>query len=107
MGNFVVVSFDIEGTHYWSGCPFDAVSYLRQVHRHLFRVIARKAVVSLDREVEIILFKRQLFDYLYMKYRGNFGELSCEMIATELVTTFQLASCTVLEDGENGAEVTS
>jgi len=37
------------------------------------------------------------------EFGNNFGNRSCEDIAEELIETFDLLNCEVLEDGENGA----
>ena len=37
----------------------------------------------------------------------EFGSRSCEMIAEELIVTFNLSRCEVSEDGENGTIVTA
>jgi hypothetical protein len=36
----------------------------------------------------------------------EFGAMSCEMLATELIDKFELTRCEVSEDNENGAFVT-
>ena len=111
----VIMSLRVEGIHRWSGCNIDDVDFLKEPHRHVFHITAKKIVEHDDRDVEIIMFKRKMEQYLFERHGSTnkngdrnvcyFGELSCEMIAKELVTTFKLEYCSVLEDGENGAEV--
>lgn len=110
MKTFVVVTLQVEGTHRWEECPIEEVSYLRNDHRHMFHIKATKAVSHDDRDIEIIQLKHELRTYLgkYFKQESQlcvFGKMSCEMIAKELMDEFQLNSCEVLEDGENGAIV--
>lgn len=111
MNTFVVVSLQVEGTHRWEECPFKEVSYLRQDHRHMFHIKATMFVSHDDREVEIIKLKHKIQEYLIMGYFDSnkmlcdFDKMSCEMIAKELMEKFDLYSCEVLEDGENGAVV--
>lgn len=99
----VVVSFDHEGIHHWPSCPIEEVAFLREKHRHLFRVVASKIVSHDDREVEIIILKRTMQNYLKDKFGKDFGAMSCEMIARDLMEQFNLLNCSVLEDNENGA----
>lgn len=106
----IIVNFRIEALHRWAECPLDDVSYLRDLHRHVFHIKAVKAVDHGDRDIEIIEYKRLLKDYFVkffdLQYNcANLGNRSCEHIAQELLTYFGLVSCEVLEDGENGAKV--
>jgi hypothetical protein len=103
----VIVTLRVEGVHHWPGCPFDDVAFLKDKHRHIFHIKATKAVTHDDRDVEIIMLKREIEQYLFEAYEGDFDTNSCEMIAKDLVTVFKLSSCEVLEDGENGAIVES
>jgi hypothetical protein len=101
----VIARLRFVGFHRWPGAP-DAVAYLANTHRHEFHIEARKQVSALDREIEFITLKRQIGDYLSASYpAGHLGARSCEMLATELCAEFNLSSCEVLEDGENGARV--
>lgn len=119
----VFCTLQIEGTHNWPGCPFDEVAYLRDTHRHLFGIKAYKLVTHSDRDVEFIMLKHQIEQYIKGTYRiwtfageghstpmnggvCQFGAKSCEMLAKELIKEFGLTRCEVDEDGENGAIVT-
>ena len=107
----VYCTLQIEGQHCWPECPFEEVKYLRDPHRHLFHIKATKKVTHDDRDVEFIILKHKIEDYFYEKYFDsdlrlmNFESMSCEMIAKELITKFDLLRCEVSEDGENGAVV--
>lgn len=128
----IIVNFAIEGLHRWKEAAEVAptVSFLQYGHRHMFHVCCKKRVSHSDRDIEIILFKREIQAYLQGKYgefitaiipdpsKGSeatkngqvfsycdFRGRSCEMIAEELVEKFDLDYCSVLEDNENGAEV--
>ena len=106
----IIVKLNVEGLHNWKDCDLPDVMYLKNQHRHIFYIECAKVVCGDDREIEIITFKHQIKSYLEKKY-GNadrvldFEGKSCEMIAAELLDAFELHRCTVLEDGENGAEV--
>ncbi len=110
MKMFVVVTLQFEALHCWPGVvehkELEDVHFLQHPHRHLFRIIAQKSVTHNDRGIEIILLKREIIKYIGEKYgegTANLGSYSCEMLAAELMKEFTLESCTVLEDGENGA----
>lgn len=112
----VWVTLQVEGTHSWPKCPFEEVAFLRDTHRHIFHIKAYKEVTHTDRDVEFIMLKREILDYLHFEYTQchdgaetrtvhTFGPKSCEMIATELIEEFELSRCSVSEDLENGAIV--
>lgn len=104
----VVVKLRIEGIHRWSECGIKQVDFLRQQHRHVFHITAKKEVGKTDREIEIIVFKREIEEWIKREYACDkhvvvdFGENSCEDIACALALEFGLQSCVVLEDGEAG-----
>lgn len=102
MKTAIVVTFQVEGTHRWPECPFEDVAFLREKHRHIFHVRATKQVTHSDRQVEIIRLKRSMLMYAD-KFGGDFGRASCEDMAEHLVEKFDLITCQVLEDNENGA----
>ena len=108
----VYCTLQIDATHNWPGCPFDEVAYLRDPHRHLFHIKARKLVTHSDRDVEFIMLKHAILDHLARKYyvpgqsTHVLGAMSCEMLATELIKEFGLSQCEVNEDNENGAILT-
>jgi len=107
----VYCTLQVEGQHCWPECPFVEVEYLRDLHRHLFHIKAIKKVTHDDRDVEFIMLKHKIENYFYENYFNediqmmSFGSMSCEMIAKELITKFNLLRCDVSEDGENGAIV--
>jgi hypothetical protein len=90
----VFCTTQIEGTHNWPSCPYDEVDYLRVPHRHVFHIKAYKPVTHSDRDVEFIMLKHQIRNYLIKKYgrasqpadggeihyyHCEFGAMSCEM----------------------------
>jgi hypothetical protein len=113
MKTAISVKLQIEGLHNWpeARAHFPEVGFLAEMHRHIFHIKAVKLVSHDDRDVEIILFKREIIDYIdrnCFSLKTNcidFGPRSCEMIAKDLVEAFDLESCEVLEDNENGAIV--
>jgi len=99
----IIVTFQVEGFHFWKNAP-DEVAFLRDNHRHIFHITAYKEVSHSDRDIEFILLKREMKkQFPYEPFQ--FGEMSCEMIASALVKVFDLSACEVWEDKENGAIV--
>ena len=108
----IIVRLQVEGLHCWSTCDIEEVSYLKSLHRHQFHIIGTKVVTHDDRDIEFIRLSHQIKSHLDAKYYSdqykclNFGSQSCEMLARELIQTFDLTSCEVNEDGEGGAVLT-
>ena len=99
---FIVVQLEIQGFHNWPDA-FRGLEYLRQRHRHIFKVTIKKEVKRLDREIEIITLRNTVVEFY-----GNsaeFEDRSCERIADEMLKRWDFDYVQVLEDGENGAEV--
>ena len=106
----ILVSLQVEGFHYWKDAP-EIVKFLRDNHRHIFHIEIEKEVSHADRDIQIILFKRSVLDFIKkiwgVKEREyvEFGGSSCEMIADIILTEFKCVKVRVTEDGENGAVV--
>jgi hypothetical protein len=100
----ILCRFQVEGFHRWPEAPGDVV-FLSYEHRHVFHVQATKEVAGDDREIEFISFGRRMRERTIEVYGQDFGARSCEQIARWLLEEFDLYSCEVTEDGENGAIV--
>ena len=104
---FIWVTFQKEGIHRYPDAP-EGVEFLRHPHRHIFHFKVELEVFHDDRDVEFILFKREL-ENLYRTNTLQLDYKSCEMIADDLA--FYITRkyenrdliITVSEDGENGA----
>lgn len=109
----VIVKLQVEGEHYWAAAKdvFPEVAFLSSPHRHIFHIQAEKEVFHDDRDVEFIIFKRDIQDYFKQMYYNpqkrihSFQGMSCEMIAKEVLEQFDCLSVEVWEDMENGARV--
>lgn len=101
----IIVNLQYESTHNWPECPFEEVAFLRDLHRHVFHICGKKKVEHNDRDIEIIMLKRNIIRWLGINYPKSLGRKSCEDLAEEISRQFQLDYCSVLEDGENGAEI--
>lgn len=97
----------IEGFHCWPEAKGN-VGYLAARHRHVFVIRGSFEVSHGDREVEINSQQNRIEEYLTLKYGRpcEFGKMSCEHIAGELIEVFGMSSCQVLEDGYGGATLT-
>lgn len=105
----IVVKLSIDGTHQWKDCPIKEVAFLKNIHRHMFYIRLEKEVTHNDRDIEIIELKHNILNYLKLNYYNEdlrthcFKNMSCEMIAEDLLKTFFADLVEVLEDNENGA----
>lgn len=101
----IIIKTQFEGVHQYIDAP-DAVAMLRSIHRHLFYVKVELAVCSDDRELEFLLVKRTLNEFLSSKPFTIAA--SCEQMADAickfLTTKYgnRNIKCCVYEDNENG-----
>jgi hypothetical protein len=107
----IFVTFQKEGLHKWpDATQHPGVEFLANEHRHMFHFRVDLQVFHDDREVEFILFKREL-EGLYTEGTLQLDYKSCEMMADELgeyITdkySGRHFSIEVSEDGENGCLV--
>jgi hypothetical protein len=113
MKTYVIVRLQIDGCHNFPAARdlFPEVGFLADRHRHIFHIEAKKEVYHDDRDVEFIMFKRDIQDYFRQMYYNpetrtcEFGPMSCEMIAAKVLKQFDCVSVSVWEDLENGAIV--
>lgn len=110
----VYVTFQIEGFHNFPEAKdlFPEVGFLADKHRHMFHFKCTANVSHTDRDIEFILFKRQIQKQLRVTFTTehnnvlDFGRMSCEDIAVWLLEQFpELIKVEVSEDGENGSIV--
>lgn len=107
----IVVRLSVEGFHHWPEAKelLPEAGFLSDRHRHMFFIEVKKVVSHDDRDIEIILFKRAIIKHLQEAYGFpcEFGRMSCEEIAREILEAFACSSVSVLEDNENGAVITN
>ena len=113
------VTFSKEGVHCYPAAATDPmlatgdeydVSFLANLHRHIFHFRVAIEVTHNDRDIEFIQFKRWL-ESLYVNTILQLDYKSCEMISDDLY--LQIATkypnrdvwIEVSEDGENGCSV--
>jgi hypothetical protein len=106
----IFVTFQKEGIHRYPDAP-EGVEFLRSPHRHMFHFRVTLEVFHNDRDVEFILFKREL-ESQYGLGALEIDYKSCEMLAEDLIEYIsgkyrgRKISVEVSEDGENGATLT-
>lgn len=114
MKTFIGIRFEIEGFHNYPDASKnygESVKFLEQTHRHIFKFNCKKRVNHDNRDEEFILLKRKVKQYLNTNIPVfdhecyDFGSMSCEMIAKQLLKKFDFDSVEVSEDGENYAVV--
>lgn len=109
------VRFQKEGIHQYPQALDDPnlldVQFLGHPHRHIFHFEVEVEVFHDDRDIEFILFKREL-EALYGDSKSmNIDNKSCEMLANDLVRYIENKypnrdiSVSVSEDNENGARI--
>ena len=73
MNTNVIVKLQVEGLHNWPDAAkvFPEVGFLSDLHRHMFHITCKKKVNHDDRDVEFIMFKRDIQDYLKEEVNEN------------------------------------
>lgn len=107
---FIFVTFQKEGIHSYPDAP-EGVEFLRHPHRHMFHFRVDIEVWHDDRDIEFILFKRELESIYVDAIDGalKLNNRSCEMLADDLAEHIQDRypgrdlKIEVSEDGENGS----
>ena len=112
--SFIWVTFQKEGIHKYPAALEDPkladVSFLGYPHRHIFHFRVELEVFHDNRDVEFILFKREL-ESLYNENTLQLDYKSCEMIAEDLAKYIQDKypgrglAIEVSEDNENGCRL--
>ncbi len=102
----IYIKTQFEGFHRWKDAP-NEVSFLRNKHRHIFYVVVYIPVEHNDREIEFILFKREIEEFINNNInKQDVG--SCEMIAEKIAININIKYnrpilVDISEDNENGA----
>jgi len=105
LNNFVWITTSFEGFHKYPDAP-EEVSFLKERHRHIFKLKIWIEVFHNDRDIEFILFKR-FIDSLIVENEMDYK--SCEMISDDLANWInekfpkRTIKIEVSEDGENGS----
>jgi hypothetical protein len=106
MTNWIWITTQFEGFHKYPDAP-EEVSFLRERHRHIFKVRVWIEVFHNERDIEFILFKRFIESTIK---NGEFNNMSCEQISDDIAAHINCVyenrriRIEVSEDGENGSE---
>ena len=113
--NYIWVTFQKEGIHNYPAALEDdrlhEVRFLGYPHRHMFHFKVEIEVFHDDRDIEFILFKRELEALYNSEGPMSLDFQSCEMIARELAKYIhekypgRALSISVAEDNENGCRL--
>lgn len=103
--HYIIVKTQFQGFHRYKNAP-DEVEFLRNYHRHLFKVECTIPVDHANRQLEFFIIKEKLDKYLDKVFKNENLELSCEQIAERICNYLNKIGvpCTkveVSEDGEN------
>jgi len=105
MTNFIWITTQKELLHNYPDAP-DAVSYLKNLHRHIFHFKIYLEIFTEDRDIEFIMFKKDVESMLNMF--ENLEHRSCETFSKYLVSAIRniypnrYIKIETSEDGENG-----
>lgn len=109
VNKMIFVTFQKEGIHKYPGAKdLEGVEFLQFPHRHMFHFKVIIEVFHNDRDIEFILFKREL-EELYNEKTLQLDNKSCEMMSDDLynyitkVYPNRNITIEVSEDGENGS----
>ena len=105
----IFVTYQREGIHKYPAAEnMEGIEFLAYPHRHMFHFKITLEVFHDDREVEFILFKREL-ERQYDQGTLQLDYKSCEMMSDDIATYIMAhypgrdLIVEVSEDGENGA----
>lgn len=106
---FIIVRGQFEFNHRYADAPKE-VAYLRNLHRHLFNYEVELEVYHDDRELEFIMVKHEIAQYLQATVWSDLT--SCEQMAIFIGQYLQSKygferslTVSVFEDNENGAKI--
>jgi hypothetical protein len=104
----IFITTEFVGLHKWDNAP-EKVSFLRNLHRHIFKVKVWFKVNHNNRDLEFFLMKEKIENRLEQTLKAiNYENIgSCETLC-ENISTFdnKITKVEVSEDGENGAILT-
>jgi hypothetical protein len=107
MNKYIYITYDFEGFHKYEKAP-EEVKYLRNEHRHLFKLKIYIEVFHDDREIEFFIFKKFIKGLIS---NNDFNLKSCEQISDDLHHLIQNKYANrkiiidISEDGENGSYI--
>lgn len=109
LSTVITVSHQFIAYHRWLAAPPE-VDFLKNWHRHIFKVNAVLPVSHQDRDLEFFKVQQILRVMSAMNFDDRQLDMSCEMFAQKILCMLlesghPCQSVTVSEDGENSATV--
>lgn len=110
MKRYIKVQTQFVARHKWADAP-DEVAFLRNTHRHLFKVSVKISVEHNDREIEFFIFQNFVQEFTKKSENQMIG--SCEQYGEALIEYIEqkypnrFIEVEVSEDGENSAIITT
>lgn len=113
MSTELVVSFEVDGYHYWPGAP-EKYKEFGQPHRHIFKFICLFSTEDSHdparRQIELWELRQNCLDYVRANYQiesfvCDFKDMSCEGIAEDIIIGMGASAVFVGEEYWLGAWV--
>ena len=108
---YVYITTQTEFIHQYKDAP-DEVFYLRNLHRHIAHIKIKIQVFDNDREIEFIMLKHSIDNFIRTNLTDKFNNISCEQLSELLLDyiitnygTNREVEIIVSEDNENGSEL--
>ena len=108
----IIVQSEFTALHSWADCDILEVEFLKELHRHIFKVQIKLAVTTVHRDLEFFMVKNYLDSFLKLYQGLKLVNKSCEEMCQEIYDFVKLKYSSVFyvsvfEDGENGSELIS
>lgn len=101
----IFITTQFEAYHSWNEAP-EEVGFLKNLHRHIFKVKATWLVNHDNRDLEFFIQKRKVDKFIVEHFaEKQLVNMSCEQMASMIKQQFDAIEVEVSEDGENGAIV--
>jgi len=107
---YIKVKNEFEGFHRWKDAP-DEVNFLRNLHRHLFKVTTKISVDHNERALEFFIVQRHIDEIIEELIGRKRTEYSCEDMAEYILDYLEAdygkshIEVEVSEDGENAGVI--
>ena len=106
---FVEIKTNYEFLHCWKNAP-EEVSFLRNLHRHIFYVIVKMEVFHNDRDIEFFMLKNDINKIIDDLKKTWLQTISCEQMGLDIMNKLKQKynrniCIKISEDNENSAIV--
>lgn len=106
---FVEIKTNYEFLHCWKNAP-EEVSFLRNLHRHIFYVTVKMEVFHNDRDIEFFMLKNDINKIIDDSKKTWLQTISCEQMGLDIINKLKQKynrniCIKISEDNENSAIV--